>query len=276
MKIDLEPIVEEQPKQKTTTLKGVHEFLKDKKKIMLLIGGKDEFTDGIPAEIFESATNPEVFVSWISDQKVRSPDADHKLAAELSETGKLLRCYTRNVDLVELRAGVPMDRIVATRGNFIHARCSKCGTVPNMGRIASQWSQQIVSKCKNCECVIRPNLIMNDEPISTSFRDAFTQDIKEVDCVLVMGFDFHPKDVYFNRILLEIPNAVPFVFVDAEEDKISKFWKDDATQLKTRAEEYEKVLANLKERIKLLEAPLDHLVLSNNYRDFANALLRVL
>jgi NAD-dependent SIR2 family protein deacetylase len=47
-----------------------------------------------------------------------APTAAHRFLVRLHECGKLLRCFTQNIDSLETAAGLPADMVVAAHGNF--------------------------------------------------------------------------------------------------------------------------------------------------------------
>ena len=51
------------------------------------------------------------------------PTPTHLFIRLLHEKGRLLRCFTQNIDSLETAAGLPSDRVVAAHGNFDSARC---------------------------------------------------------------------------------------------------------------------------------------------------------
>ena len=55
------------------------------------------------------------------------PTATHYLLRLLHDRGKLLRCYTQNIDSLEGAAGLPASAIVAAHGNFDSASVIRGG-----------------------------------------------------------------------------------------------------------------------------------------------------
>ena len=53
------------------------------------------------------------------------PSLAHLFLRRLETEGKLLRCYTQNIDTLESVAGV--ERVVSCHGSFATATCTKCG-----------------------------------------------------------------------------------------------------------------------------------------------------
>jgi NAD-dependent SIR2 family protein deacetylase len=52
-----------------------------------------------------------------------TPTLGHYFIRLLHEKGKLLRCFTQNIDSLESQTGLPRDKIVAAHGNFDTASC---------------------------------------------------------------------------------------------------------------------------------------------------------
>merc|ERR1712159_565203 len=58
---------------------------------------------------------------------VYKPTPTHCFIRLLHEKGKLLRCFTQNIDSLESVAGVPKELVVAAHGNFDSASCIETG-----------------------------------------------------------------------------------------------------------------------------------------------------
>jgi NAD-dependent SIR2 family protein deacetylase len=63
------------------------------------------------------------------------PTPAHRFFTALHEHGKLLRCYTQNIDSLESEAGLPDEMIVAAHGNF-----SRAHVVPLNERVSAEGS----------------------------------------------------------------------------------------------------------------------------------------
>lgn len=55
------------------------------------------------------------------------PTPTHHFLKLLAERGLLLRCYTQNIDSLEVAAGLPPDLVIPAHGNFDSASCVACG-----------------------------------------------------------------------------------------------------------------------------------------------------
>jgi len=56
-----------------------------------------------------------------------SPTPGHYFIRLLNDKGKLLRCFTQNIDSLETMAGLPKEKLVAAHGNFDTASCVVTG-----------------------------------------------------------------------------------------------------------------------------------------------------
>jgi len=55
------------------------------------------------------------------------PTPTHNFIRLLHDQGRLLRCFTQNIDSLEAEAGIPADKVVACHGNFDTATCIDTG-----------------------------------------------------------------------------------------------------------------------------------------------------
>jgi len=85
-----------------------------------------------PEAIFEIAyfkQRPEAFYKLCREIWPNSfrPTDTHRFIKLLHDKGKLLRCFTQNIDSLERIAGLPLEKIVAAHGNFDSATCIETG-----------------------------------------------------------------------------------------------------------------------------------------------------
>lgn len=85
-----------------------------------------------PQEVFDIGVFKEDPTIFYSVAKDIVPATDlytptHKFIAMLHERGKLLTNYSQNIDNLEVKAGVPKDKLIQCHGSFGTASCIKCG-----------------------------------------------------------------------------------------------------------------------------------------------------
>jgi NAD-dependent deacetylase sirtuin 1 len=154
------------------------------------------------------------------EEALRKPSFCHRFIAQLERSGKLLRCYTQNIDGLERAAGI--SRTIFCHGSFDTLRCVKC----NRSRaICEQDRHQIrrgnVIYCERCtgeealhandkrsslddglasdsedscgsdgfdpEPVMKPGIVFFGEPLPQEFFDSIEDDLRRADMLLVIG-----------------------------------------------------------------------------------------
>ena len=93
-----------------------------------------------PEEVFDLETfdyQPEVFYTLagdiLPDEKKFSPT--HAFIKLLQDKGKLLTCYTQNIDNLEQSAGISKDKLIQCHGSFATATCRRNGVKMNDHRL---------------------------------------------------------------------------------------------------------------------------------------------
>ena len=117
--------------------------------------GIGEPEDVFDIEIFDQS--PEIFFSLagdiLPDEKKFSPT--HAFIKLLQDKGKLLTCYTQNIDNLETSAGIKPEKLIQCHGSFGTATCRKNGaknpahSVPGTD-IFDDIRQRKIPICKAC------------------------------------------------------------------------------------------------------------------------------
>lgn len=83
-----------------------------------------------------------------------APTPAHHFLALLHAKGLLLRCFTQNIDSLELQAGLPRDAVIAAHGNFDSARCIRCSAEHPTGhvRAAVMAAEGNPAYCRDAAC----------------------------------------------------------------------------------------------------------------------------
>ena len=151
----------------------------------------------------------------ISDSKNLVLTDTHRFLQVLQETGKLQRCYTQNIDGLEIRAGLNADitsedcEVVQFHGSIKDLRCSFCShltawnSVPEAALISGE-----LLPCPNCQSFrenrrkrnartniasgkLRPNIVLFhdiDDPLSARKANLIDKDCEsQPDILLIMG-----------------------------------------------------------------------------------------
>ncbi|KYK55060.1 hypothetical protein DCS_07021 [Drechmeria coniospora] len=117
---------------------------------------------GDPQEVFDIEVfkeDPTIFYSVAKDI-VPSTDRytpTHKFIAMLHQRGKLLTNYSQNIDNLEVKAGLPKDKLVQCHGSFGTASCVQCGYRTEGETIFPDIKAGIIPRCPACAQKLRPN-----------------------------------------------------------------------------------------------------------------------
>lgn len=111
------------------------------------------------------------------------PTTTHNLLKLLHNKGMLLRCYTQNIDGLELKVGIPEDQLVEAHGTMRRVKCSKCQVTYG----AEQLQCAGHPRCTSCSALLRPAIVFFGEPLPRRFSELAKTDLNNADLVLVMG-----------------------------------------------------------------------------------------
>lgn len=108
-----------------------------------------------PQEVFDIDVfkqDPTIFYSVAKDI---IPDTDrytptHKFISMLHERGKLLTNYSQNIDNLEVKAGVPKDKLIQCHGSFGTASCVQCGYKMEGEKIFPEIKAGKIPRCPRC------------------------------------------------------------------------------------------------------------------------------
>ncbi|KAL6923448.1 hypothetical protein ACHAPO_001612 [Fusarium lateritium] len=113
-----------------------------------------------PQEVFDIGVfkqDPTIFYSVAKDIL---PSTDkytptHKFIAMLHEKGKLLTNYSQNIDNLEVKAGVPKDKLIQCHGSFGTATCVQCGYKCQGEKIFPEIKADKIPRCPRCVQTLR-------------------------------------------------------------------------------------------------------------------------
>ncbi|KAK7421504.1 NAD-dependent histone deacetylase sir2 [Neonectria magnoliae] len=113
-----------------------------------------------PQEVFDIDVfrqDPTIFYSVAKDIL---PSTDrytptHKFIAMLNERGKLLTNYSQNIDNLEVKAGVPKEKLIQCHGSFGTATCVQCGYKMAGEKIFPEIKADKIPRCPRCIQTLR-------------------------------------------------------------------------------------------------------------------------
>jgi|MDTE01.2.fsa_nt_gb NAD-dependent deacetylase sirtuin 2 len=148
-----------------------------------------------PQAIFELAyfrERPEAFYALAKElwPGAYCPTTTHLFIKLLHDKGRLLRCFTQNIDSLESAAGVPAELTVAAHGNFDSATCIDTGASvdPNELKAAIDAGPQGWQALRDREGgLVKPDIVFFGEGLPRRFFELATQDLPRCKLLLVIG-----------------------------------------------------------------------------------------
>lgn len=140
----------------------------------------------------------------------------HYFIRLLHEKGLLLRCFTQNIDTLELSAGIPEDKLVFAHGSFATASCIQCQAPYSRDWVKSEVFEQKIPRCTKETCsdpfavtapttrsktsysgkenankppggLVKPNIVFFGENLPDRFFELAKSDLPQADLLIVMG-----------------------------------------------------------------------------------------
>ena len=110
------------------------------------------------------------------------PNNAHKALVKLEKMGKLTAIVTQNIDGLHQAAG--SKNVIEFHGNIVRFYCMKCGReYPK--KLA--YESEKVPKCNHCGGIIRPDVVLYEEPINGKIYERAIKAIENADVLIVGG-----------------------------------------------------------------------------------------
>ena len=143
----------------------------------------------IPPEVILSHTfflnHTEEFYRFYREKMLfpdAKPNAAHKALAELEKRGKLSAVLTQNIDGLHQAAG--SKRVIELHGSTLRNRCVGCGRSYPLSFILESEG---VPVCPVCGGVIKPDVVLYEEPLNERDLIDAERAIAEADLLIVGG-----------------------------------------------------------------------------------------
>merc|ERR1719174_383987 len=141
---------------------------------------------------------PAPFYKWVSENwpGAHEPSLTHYFLSLLNKRGKLLRCYTQNIDSLECMAGLTQQsRLVQAHGNYSKAYVVDSDKEPSAGMLLKLkaalhedsdppgWQ-----KLEHLEGgLVKPSIVFYEEDLPDRFHRLWNHDLQKCELLLVMG-----------------------------------------------------------------------------------------
>jgi NAD-dependent deacetylase sirtuin 2 len=146
-----------------------------------------------------------------------TPTTTHCFIRLLHEKGKLLRCFTQNIDSLEAAAGLPKEKYVAAHGNFDSARCIKTGKVIPVDEMkeavmAGEAGWKTLASKHGALC--KPDITMFGEKLPGRYFRLVESDFGECDLLIVIGTSLAVQP--FNQLIEKVKPSTPRLLINRE------------------------------------------------------------
>lgn len=157
----------------------------------IFAGVKQKYGLHRPEDLFQIDSfleNPKPFYDFCKSFSIDHclPSRTHLFQAFLCKKGVVNKIYTQNVDALELKAGVPEDKMVFAHGIITEAACPKCNKSYDIEELRKLIMQDKVMLCDKCHVYIKPKCVFYGEPLGFSFYMKFMS-IKWADLSFIIG-----------------------------------------------------------------------------------------
>lgn len=169
---------------------GIPDFRSPKTGLYTILKGKYDMDD--PSEIFSLTTfleKPEIFYDFAKEFNwdEYDPTPTHYFVSFLAHKGLLWKNFTQNIDCLELKAGLPKDKLIAAHGNLSGAHCPKCKKIVSNDAFKAHVKSGEIFYCEDCKDVpIKPTVVFFGENLPKEF---FTHmhDVEKSDLGILIG-----------------------------------------------------------------------------------------
>lgn len=179
-----------------------------------------------PENIFtheEYERNPGPLCIWLQEflevQEKAVPTVTHLFLKMLEEKGILLRCYTQNIDGLELAAGLSRERVVMAHGDMSKPRCVSCGAKFTQADVEEQVRRGKIPFCQKPGCggPVRPDIVFFTEP--THIPHDYQKDFDACDLLIIMGTSLSVNP--FANLAARVPVMCPRLLLNRDKVVIS-------------------------------------------------------
>jgi NAD-dependent SIR2 family protein deacetylase len=141
------------------------------------------------------------------------PTKTHLFMGFLIQKQMLLKIYTQNVDGLELKAGIPKNKVVFAHGTITEAHCPNCNKYVDIEELRKYVMDDKIMYCEKCKVPCKPKVVFYGENLPGSFYKQFNY-IYESDLTFIMGTSL--KVMPFGRLPYEVPKLAWRVLINKE------------------------------------------------------------
>ena len=133
--------------------------------------------------------NTETFFDYYKKNLIyqeAKPNKAHLALAKLEKQGKLIGVVTQNIDGLHQKAG--NEKVYELHGSTLRNNCMECGAFYDLDFIMDENNcDHGVPKCLKCGGVIKPDVVLYEEPLDDSVITGAVNAIASADTLIVGG-----------------------------------------------------------------------------------------
>ncbi|MBO8129316.1 MAG: NAD-dependent deacylase [Peptococcaceae bacterium] len=147
-----------------------------------------QLMDVLTSEVLQN--EPERFykaaMPLLAEFAAAEPNPAHRALAELERLGHIYGIITQNIDGLHQRAG--SQRVWEVHGHLRTGSCVCCGRKQPFARLQKSYEEgEIPPRCPACGHMLRPDVVMFNEPLARDFFDVHDLLYGGCDLMLVVG-----------------------------------------------------------------------------------------
>lgn len=160
------------------------------------------------------------------------PTLTHSFIQLLSSKSLLHTCFTQNIDTLERRAGIPVDKIIEAHGSFATQRCIECKVPCDDDKMKEIVKTGQIPRCENARCkgtgkttrnangkeekergLVKPDIVFFGEGLPEEFHRAIPT-LRNADLLIVMGTSLTVQP--FAMLAQRVREGCPRVLINLE------------------------------------------------------------
>ena len=158
------------------------------------------------------------------------PTLGHHFIKRLQDEGILLQNLTQNIDDLEIKAGVSEEKLLQAHGHSRTAHCIDCNKQADIKEWKELAAKEVPMRCKECEGLIKPDIVFFGEQLPESFFSA-PATMKKADLAIIIGTSLQVNP--FAYLAQLIPKSAPIVLINRDDvvhRKDLKLWMEGDIQ----------------------------------------------
>ncbi len=168
--------------------------------------------------------HPEIFYSWAKetwyDMDNIKPNIVHTTLTKLQNLGLINNIFTQNIDMLHTKAN--SKNIYEVHGSIRLHHCTKCKKIYKYNEIINEVKKGHVPYCKECNGLIKPNIIFYGENLDSSIIEKAYTSFSNSQLALVLGSSLivNPAATF---PLNTLKNSGDLVIINREKTPFDKF-----------------------------------------------------